>query len=87
MFKLDSSQHYIYLPVFFLHLQLLDLFTIGGQSGGMDQSTWSAPQSLNSTPGSNSSMKVILDSLPDLWDDKDYEEEYDLTNFVRTLKQ
>ncbi|CAH0388988.1 unnamed protein product [Bemisia tabaci] len=67
--------------------KLLDLFTIGGQSGGMDQSTWSAPQSLNSTPGSNSSMKVILDSLPDLWDDKDYEEEYDLTNFVRTLKQ
>ncbi|XP_077293659.1 histone acetyltransferase 1 isoform X2 [Arctopsyche grandis] len=30
-------------------------------------------------------MKAILDNLPDLWEDKQYETEYDMTNFVQSL--
>ncbi|XP_059051524.1 TATA-binding protein-associated factor 172 [Achroia grisella] len=54
--------------------QLLDLFQLSnGQS--------SQPQ-----PGSSTS-KSILDTLPDLWDDKQYEEEYDMSNFIKGLNK
>lgn len=35
---------------------------------------------------SGSGMKAILETLPDLWDQKQYEDEYDLTQFMTKLK-
>ncbi|CAH0723161.1 unnamed protein product, partial [Brenthis ino] len=55
--------------------QLLDLFQLSSTPG---PSTSQA-----SAPGA----KSIIETLPDLWDDKQYEEEYDMTNFVKCLKK
>uniref|UniRef100_A0A2A4JRU2 TATA-binding protein-associated factor 172 n=1 Tax=Heliothis virescens TaxID=7102 RepID=A0A2A4JRU2_HELVI len=57
--------------------QLLDLFNLSGSN--------SAPQS-QQQPGP-SGMKSVLETLPDLWDDKQYEEEYDMTNFIKGLNK
>lgn len=53
--------------------QLLDLFQL---SSGQSQ-----PQ-----PGPSTG-KSVLEALPDLWDDKQYEEEYDMTNFIKGLNK
>ncbi|XP_060802750.1 TATA-binding protein-associated factor 172 [Amyelois transitella] len=53
--------------------QLLDLFQLSGARGPADP-----------RPGPSRS---VLDSLPDLWDDKQYEEEYDMTNFIKGLNK
>jgi hypothetical protein len=31
-------------------------------------------------------MKSVLETLPDLWEEKQYDEEYDLTNFMKNLR-
>jgi TATA-binding protein-associated factor len=31
-------------------------------------------------------MKSVLETLPDLWEEKQYEEEYDLSNFMNNLQ-
>lgn len=36
---------------------------------------------------SSATMKTILDNLPDLWEDKQYETEYDMNNFVQSLSK
>ncbi|CAG9584894.1 unnamed protein product [Danaus chrysippus] len=54
--------------------QLLDLF----------QSPGSGPSS--GSTGAQCS-KSLIENLPDLWDDKLYEEEYDMTNFIKSLKK
>lgn len=55
--------------------QILDLFsnkpTGGNQIGN------------NKTPGGG--VKAILETLPELWDPKQYEDEYDLSNFMMKL--
>lgn len=41
------------------------------------------------TTGDNNNkitMKHVLDNLPELWEDKQYDEEYDLTQFLKSLK-
>uniref|UniRef100_A0A1B6DFE2 TATA-binding protein-associated factor 172 n=1 Tax=Clastoptera arizonana TaxID=38151 RepID=A0A1B6DFE2_9HEMI len=60
--------------------KLLDLFSLENK-----QPNW-ATTSRQSSSGSLT-VKTIIDSLPDLWDEKCYEEEYDLTNFVKNLRQ
>ncbi|XP_045448730.1 TATA-binding protein-associated factor 172 [Melitaea cinxia] len=55
--------------------QLLDLFQL---------SRTPAP-STSKTP--NAGAKSLIETIPDLWDDKQYEEEYDMTNFVKNLKK
>lgn len=55
--------------------QLLDLFSHNPTSGGSSGSN---------TPGGT--IKTVLESLPDLWDDKQYEDEYDLTQFIDKLR-
>ncbi|CAH0564280.1 unnamed protein product [Brassicogethes aeneus] len=55
--------------------QLLDLFSHkpnANGEGGNSQGT--------------GSVKAILDSLPELWDQKQYDSEYDLSNFMSKLK-
>lgn len=77
--------------------QLLDLFNLSDESQsngkrssgatGMGHSSISGVPSSSSGNNSNVSMKQIIESLPDLWDQKQYEEEYDLTQFVQGLKK
>lgn len=56
--------------------QLLDLFS-------------HKPGASNAGAGVNKSgagsVKTILDTLPDLWDQKQYDDEYDLTQFISKL--
>jgi len=52
--------------------QILDLFQISGDDGsGGDQKM---------------STKNVLESLEGLWDEKQYEEEYNLDSFISSLK-
>ncbi|RWS05521.1 TATA-binding protein-associated factor 172-like protein [Dinothrombium tinctorium] len=55
--------------------QLLDLFTLNAKENGNDEKA-----SKNVT-----GMKSVLENLPELWDTDQYEEEYDLTNFIKSL--
>ncbi|ENN71273.1 hypothetical protein HUJ04_007705 [Dendroctonus ponderosae] len=56
--------------------QLLDLFS-NKPNGGKDSN--------GSASTSNNGMKAILDSLPELWEHKQYEDEYDLSHFMSKL--
>lgn len=57
--------------------QLLDLFSHKSNTGVLEP---------NSNVPSTSSVKAIIENLPDLWDHRQYEDEYDLTNFIQTLR-
>lgn len=59
---------------------LFDLFDLSdGQAKGGETS-----HAKNSK--STSTVRQVLENLPELWEDKQYEEEYDLTQFLQTLK-
>jgi len=59
--------------------QLLDLFTLDSKLS----------EKMNEKEGksgaSNKSMKSVLENLPELWDEQQYDTEYDLSNFISTL--
>ncbi|KAJ0177413.1 hypothetical protein K1T71_007422 [Dendrolimus kikuchii] len=55
--------------------RLLDLFNLSSANASQPEQP--------STSGSRS----VLETLPDLWDDKQYEEEYDMTNFIKGLNK
>ncbi|KDR13008.1 TATA-binding protein-associated factor 172 [Zootermopsis nevadensis] len=62
--------------------QLLDLFSLD------DKTKDSQKTAKNQTVTSGTvTMKTVLETLPDLWEEKQYEEEYDLTNFVNSLRK
>lgn len=54
--------------------QLLDLFS---------HKPTGASCSTSNRPGG---MQALIESLPDLWDHKQYEDEYDLSNFMTKLQ-
>lgn len=58
--------------------QLFDLFNLSGGGSGAEGT--------ECTSGGAITMKQALESLPELWEDKQYEEEYDLTQFLQSLK-
>lgn len=58
---------------------LFDLFNLSDGSQA-DKS------SRERTNDGGTSVKQVLENLPELWEDKQYEEEYDLTQFLQTLK-
>lgn len=58
---------------------LLDLFDSSG-----DKNKNSKAESGDS---GSATMKNVLENLPDLWEDNQYEEEYDLTQFLQGLKK
>lgn len=70
--------------------QLLDLFELSssekesGKSSGL--SFGSGGSSMMGSGKQPVSMKTMLDSLPELWDTQQYENEYDLSNFLQSLK-
>lgn len=55
--------------------QLLDLFSLDDPS-----------KEKSRTNSSGGSMKSVLETLPELWDSKIYDDEYDLNSFIQTLK-
>ncbi|KAK9499893.1 hypothetical protein O3M35_002836 [Rhynocoris fuscipes] len=59
--------------------KLLDLFSLDSNA---KESNSSSPKKT----GNSSSMKALLDTLPELWEHKDYEEEYDLSTFINNLR-
>jgi TATA-binding protein-associated factor len=62
-------------------LQLLDLFSLDDKKKDNQKTV------KNQTVTSGTvTMKTVLETLPDLWEEKQYEEEYDLTNFVNSLR-
>ncbi|XP_067006130.2 TATA-binding protein-associated factor 172 [Anabrus simplex] len=62
--------------------QLLDLFSLGSMK---KEATESA--NVHMVSSGAVSMKTVLENLPDLWEDEQYEEEYDLSNFVHNLRK
>lgn len=64
--------------------QLLDLFTLDDRSKGMSAApVVSELQSL--AAGGKQNMKAMLESLEELWDEKQYEAEYNLDTFMKSL--
>ncbi|KAG8234701.1 hypothetical protein J437_LFUL014317 [Ladona fulva] len=65
--------------------QLLDLFSLSDKrpDDGERKDGPSSRSSLAAVSGRN--VKSLLDSLPELWEDRQYEEEYDLSNFLESL--
>lgn len=64
--------------------QLLDLFTLDCQSKGTTMGM-QLPTSQSSPQTGRESMRAILDSLEELWDEKQYESEYNLDSFMKSL--
>jgi TATA-binding protein-associated factor len=62
---------------------LLDLFNLSeeGKAKGRQQ------DGASSSSASSSSVKNVLENLPELWDNNQYEDEYDLTQFLEGLKK
>ncbi|XP_055378058.1 TATA-binding protein-associated factor 172 [Condylostylus longicornis] len=69
--------------------QLLDLFNLhDGEKQERSTQASSSNSNGNGIAGNNAvSMKTVIENLPDLWEDRQYEEEYDLTQFVKSLKK
>lgn len=63
--------------------QLLDLFRLDDLAKGASAaSTATQSQAASAKPAS---MRAMLDSLEELWDEKQYESEYNLENFMKSL--
>lgn len=70
----------------FLIFQLLDLFSL--ENGGRNlNGTSNSRGTLQSQAISHVSIQSMLNTLPDLWEDKQYEEEYDMNTFLNSLKK
>lgn len=73
--------------------QILDLFNIGdGTADGIEKPTSGEDSKeedmIDATTGEvrEKGKKGWLDDLGELWDDKQYEEEFDLDGFLRSMK-
>ncbi|XP_017083593.2 TATA-binding protein-associated factor 172 [Drosophila eugracilis] len=62
--------------------QIFDLF-----NGGKDQGAVSGSAATTGAASGGMSMNTIIENLPELWSENQYEEEYDLGNFVQALKK
>lgn len=65
--------------------QLLDLFNLSDQAVH-HQRRQGAEVEASSRAGEET-MNYILKTLPELWEDKQYEEEYDLSQFMDGLRK
>lgn len=70
---------------YILHLQLFDLFSLdnGKERKSTDTQEDSNLSKLAGVPGVS---RTVLDILPDLWEQQQYDDEYDLDAFLSTLK-
>lgn len=60
--------------------QLLDLFTLGDKKKGESAASTAKDGALK-----RETMRTILENLGDLWDEKQYENEFNLDNFMKSL--
>ncbi|KAK8401952.1 hypothetical protein O3P69_001209 [Scylla paramamosain] len=68
--------------------QLFDLFTLDSGKAGIGQESSSTASTKSHTLGLGAAgAKAVLESLPDLWDEDQYESEYDLDAFMSALKK
>ncbi len=78
------ADHKLFLP---FYLQLLDIFTLddgkSSKSGKRAQGS-TEPESSSGLPAG---FRVALESLPELWSEENYENEYDLDSFISTLNK
>ena len=76
---------------------ILDLFQLGEAVGGGKStagpmvSTNSQPSGIRGSSATNtaagtSTLKTILEGVPDLWDEDQYGGEYDMNRFMQSLK-
>ena len=65
--------------------QLLDLFTV--DSGREDRKKKDTSAAASAGSGNKASLKSIMDEMDELWDEKQYENEYDLDSFMGSLKK
>ena len=56
--------------------QVLDLFSLSPQKNG----------AAKTAPDNGTGVKSVLDNLPELWDESQYSEEYNMDNFIKNLK-
>uniref|UniRef100_A0A0N8BMP5 TATA-binding protein-associated factor n=1 Tax=Daphnia magna TaxID=35525 RepID=A0A0N8BMP5_9CRUS len=66
--------------------QLLDIFTLDGGKASKNNKrpSSSEPESASGLPAG---FRVALESLPELWSEENYENEYNLDSFISTLNQ
>ncbi|KAM7362772.1 histone acetyltransferase 1 isoform 1-T2 [Cochliomyia hominivorax] len=63
--------------------QIFDLFNLNERNkNGNDKSN-----STSSSATGQMSMNAIIENLPELWSEQQYDEEYDMSNFVQALKK
>ncbi|XP_055637226.1 TATA-binding protein-associated factor 172 [Toxorhynchites rutilus septentrionalis] len=71
--------------------QLLDLFALNDgikrAEKGAGPSSAATEGHSNGANGASGTMKNVLENLPELWDDTQYHEEYDLSQFLAGLKK
>ncbi|KAG0718913.1 TATA-binding protein-associated factor 172 [Chionoecetes opilio] len=75
--------------------QLFDLFTLDSGKAGVGcgigaedpTSITTTSHTLGLAAGGGGGAKAVLDSLPDLWDEAQYENEYDLDTFMTALRK
>ncbi|KAI7889175.1 uncharacterized protein EV154DRAFT_515638 [Mucor mucedo] len=63
--------------------QILDLFNVS--KDGVDGSGKKKPKSDTASTEGLGNAKAVLENLETLWDDKDYEEEYNIDSFISSL--
>lgn len=68
--------------------EILDLFNIDSSGGDVDDTKGKEEDMVDATTGEIKAKgkKGWLDDLGELWDDRQYEEEYDLDSFLATMK-
>jgi TATA-binding protein-associated factor len=67
--------------------QILDLFSVDGSVEDTSRTSGdkNAP-GVDQHEGAPSSMKAALEGLEELWDERQYEEEYNLDQFIESLR-
>ncbi|KAH8595680.1 putative helicase mot1 [Bisporella sp. PMI_857] len=68
--------------------QILDLFSLGETAEGIDKPGEEREEDMVDATGEvrEKGKKGWLDDLAELWDDKQYEEEFDMTGFLKTMR-
>jgi TATA-binding protein-associated factor len=72
---------FCFTDILCLHFQLLELFSLGDKKKDNQKSSKSQPTSSHTL-----TMKTVLETLPDLWEENQYEEEFELSHFVKSLR-
>ena len=66
--------------------QIFDLFSLEEDGGGGQGGSGGAGDENGGAQGTSGSIKAILENMPELWDDRQYEEEYDIKNYMNRNK-